>query len=455
MAVIRRRLIIWLIKAYIKKSGKTILFSFLAGLIVFFGFFFLSTNYTSLFPVYKKTTIGVVGAYTLDNLPPVVIEKLSRGLTKVEADGSITPNIAHSWESTDNGKTYIFKLHENIYFTNGIPVTSETIRSNYSDVTVEKPNKSTIVYKLKDSYAPFLVTASRPVFDKGLSGVGDYRIEDIKLNGNFVQTLKLVSVSNRFDSVQYQFYPSEEALKMAFLMGEINETQELKDITFKNTSFESYPNTTVEKYTAYSDLVTLFYNTSDKVLSDKKIRLALSYALPESYSRGERSHLPYSPKSLYYNSEILAKTQDFEHAKLLLTSADSASESGQIAPLTIKTLRKYKLTADEIAVAWKQIGIEAKIEEVESVPDSFQIFLGDFKVPHDPDQYALWHSSQIQINNISRYKNVRIDKLLEDGRKTTNQEDRKKIYADFQKYLLDDTPASFLYFPYEYKVARR
>ena len=127
----------------------------------------------------------------------------------------------------------------------------------------------------------------------------------------------------------------------------------------------------------------------------------------------------------------------------------------QIEQLTIKILRKYKNTAGAIDVAWKQKGIETIIEEVSSVPDNFQIFLGAFKVPHDPDQYVLWHSSQIQINNISRYKNVRIDKLLEDGRKTTNLDERKKIYADFQKYIQDDVPASFLYFPYEYEVVRK
>jgi peptide/nickel transport system substrate-binding protein len=57
-------------------------------------------------------------------------------------------------------------------------------------------------------------------------------------------------------------------------------------------------------------------------------------------------------------------------------------------------------------------------------------------------------------SSITRYKNLRIDKLLEDGRKTVNINERKKIYADFQRFLLDDMPASFLYFPYEYTVTR-
>ena len=70
----------------------------------------------------------------------------------------------------------------------------------------------------------------------------------------------------------------------------------------------------------------------------------------------------------------------------------------------------------------------------------------------DPDQYTLWHSGQ--MNNITNYKNLRIDKLLEDGRQTVDIQSRIKIYADFQKYLLDDAPATFLYFPDIYTVTR-
>ena len=91
--------------------------------------------------------------------------------------------------------------------------------------------------------------------------------------------------------------------------------------------------------------------------------------------------------------------------------------------------------------------------ETYSVPVNYQIFLGYFNVPSDPDQYTLWHSDQ--PTNITNYKNLRIDQLLEDGRRTLDTQKRIKIYADFQKYLLDDQPASFLYFPYEYKIVRK
>ena len=115
-------------------------------------------------------------------------------------------------------------------------------------------------------------------------------------------------------------------------------------------------------------------------------------------------------------------------------------------------MKDYEKLAQTIQKSWEKLGIKSKIEIVNRIPEKFQIFLYSFSVKKDPDQYALWHSSQ--ATNISRYKNLRIDKLLEDGRSTTDPKARLSIYADFQKYLLDDAPASFLYYPRVYKLCR-
>ena len=82
------------------------------------------------------------------------------------------------------------------------------------------------------------------------------------------------------------------------------------------------------------------------------------------------------------------------------------------------------------------------------------MLLAFWKVPQDPDQYFFWHSTQKQ-GNITGYKNVKIDKLLEDGRNTLAIEKRKKIYYDFQKVFMDDLPAVFLYYPNVYTISRK
>ena len=136
----------------------------------------------------------------------------------------------------------------------------------------------------------------------------------------------------------------------------------------------------------------------------------------------------------------------------MIDKSNSASEVAKIS-LTIDALTKYEASAKQIAEIWKKLNIDVKIKVTDKVPSVFQIFLGEFNVPSDPDQYALWHSDQ--INNITHYSNLRIDKILEDGRKELDIEKRKIIYADFQKYMVVDPPASFLFFPYTYEVTRK
>src|SRR6266571_3996122 len=166
MIVVRRRLIFWLIKAYVKKSGKTILFSFLAGLLILFGFAFLSQHVGKFVPLQRKTNIGLVGAFTQDNLPAAVVDKIGQGLTVVASDGSIKPGIATSWKIQDNGKKYVFYLRKNTFFNDGTPVTSDKISYNFSDATIGRPDRYSIIFTLKDSYAPFLATVSRPIIKR-------------------------------------------------------------------------------------------------------------------------------------------------------------------------------------------------------------------------------------------------------------------------------------------------
>lgn len=456
MVVVRRRLIFWLIKAYIKKSGKTIIISFLLGLLIFFGIAFASKYFSHLIPFTQKQTIGVTGAYTQDNLPPTILKKLSQGLTVIAPDGQIKPGLAKSWEISDNGRTYTFYLKPNLRFNNGTPVTSKSINYNFSDVVEERPNNETIVFKLKDAYSPFLVTVSRPIFGPGFVGVGEYSLQKIELNGSFVQSFTIAGNKDKYNIINYLFYPSDEALKTAYLLGEISQIDGLSTAVASQMNLQDFKNTTIAPKTDYTNLITLFYKFTDPTLSDEKVRLALTYALPDIFKEGKRAYLPYPPQSIYYNKEeVDTYKQDIEHAKLLLEPDENASESGQKAPneLTIKTLAQYRSTANTVAASWKKLGIKTKIEEVDSVPLDFQIFLGDFTLPNDPDQYTLWHSDQ--PNNITRYKNLRIDLLLEQGRKTNDVEQRKKIYQDFQKYLLEDAPASFLYFPNDYSIVRK
>lgn len=457
MIVFRKRFFVWLIKAYIKKWGGQILLFIAIGIIAFYFLFSKLYVFFSHIALHKKETIGLVGTYTPDNLPQSVLENISSGLTKVSGDDKIAPALAKSWKIQDSGKTYVFTLNNTYSFTDSHKLESSDINYKFSDATIIRPNQSTVVFKLKDTYNPFLVTVARPIFRNGFIGIGPYKVADLKLNGNFVQSITLTLAKVSSSTKKYIFYPTSDALRVAFLLGEIGKAENISESSFSGKSDINSSNTKLSKKTDYSHLVTIFYNMGDPVVSDKKIRLGLSYGLTDNFLQGERTYVPYPPFLFAYTDQF-NRTQDIEHAKLLLQGSSASTQSADLK-LNLKVLHKYKSTADTIAKDWQKLGIKTTIEEVDTIPSNFQIFLGDFRVPSDPDQYMLWHSSQ--DNNITNYKNLRIDKLLEDGRKVAEEdeqkiiEERKKIYYDFQKYLLDDSPASFLYFPYEYTIERR
>ncbi len=451
----RKRFIFWLIRAYIKKWGKTIGLSFIAGLAIVLLLFFNRHFLLSRFSFNNHENIGMAGIYAKqdlpNNLPDPILTKLSRGLTKVSDDGRVLPDVADKWEIKDDGKTFIFYIKPNTYYADGKIVDSTNIDYNFEDVTIERPAKSVIVFKLKDKYSPFLVTlANHKIFEKNLTGISDYKISKLKANGGFIESMEIYSKSER-KTITYNFYVSQQALKNAYVLGEVSQILDINSPNYMDKgNLANFKNTTLSKRTNYSKIVTVFFNNSDPLLSDKKLRKALDYSLPAKFSEGQVTHTPYGP-NFWASKDLDVATKNIDDARTMLKESEASSSSS--LKIDLKTLPQYRLLAQEIAKSWEKLGVKTTIEVTDGVPTFYQAFLGELPVLKDPDQYTLWHTAQ--QNNITNYKNLRIDKLLEDGRRTYDLNQRKTIYLDFQKYLIDDMPAAFLFFPYTYNVTRK
>lgn len=453
--IARKRLIFWLLRAYLRRWGKTIVVSFILGLFIFSIIFFNRNFLISKLSFAGSQSIGIAGIYSKqdfpNNLPDVVLNQISRGLTKVNERGQVQPDVAQKWEVKDDGKTFIFYLKQDVVFSDGKHLDSSQVNYNFENVTIEKPTKQIVVFKLKNKYSPFLVTlANHKIFKKNFVGVSDYSIKKIKENGGFIDYIELYSQKDK-KTIKYDFYDNQELLKSAYVLGEVSKAIDIVDISYQDKiDLSKFKNTNISKNTNEDKIVTIFFDNQDPLLSDKKVRKALAYSLPNTFPEGKRVYTPYKI-GFWANNPTEIYQKDIEFSNLLLKESQ-ASTSGRIK-ITLKTLPQYKKLAESIAQDWKKINFETKIEVSQSVPDFYQAFLGDLPVLKDPDEYTLWHTGQ--NNNITHYKNLRIDKLLEDGRTTYEEADRKKIYTDFQKYLVDDMPATFLYLPYTYTLLRK
>ncbi|MBN2539697.1 MAG: peptide-binding protein, partial [Deltaproteobacteria bacterium] len=103
------------------------------------------------------------------------------------------------------------------------------------------------------------------------------------------------------------------------------------------------------------------------------------------------------------------------------------------------------------------IGITVKIRVIEWAAfinefinkKRFDATILGWTITLDPDLYDVWHSSKTrpgELNFIS-FKNEEVDDLLEQGRGTFDQKERKRYYDRIQEILAEEQPYTFLYVP--------
>ena len=216
------------------------------------------------------------------------------------------------------------------------------------------------------------------------------------------------------------------------------------------SNYITWKNAEVESKSLYNRVVALFFNFRDLKFKEKEVRQALAYAIPP-FTNYDKAVSPISPFSWAYSQKLRLYKYDTQTAQKILAKSELASPSSELILTTTPLLLK---TAQTIVDAWNKIGINSKVRVDSTIPSDYQVLLRSLPIPYDPDQYIYWQSTQ-ENTNISNYSSAKIDKLLEDGRKTLDKEQRQKIYTDFQFYLVDDAPAIFLYYPKIYTIKRK
>jgi peptide/nickel transport system substrate-binding protein len=58
----------------------------------------------------------------------VVYLNVFEGLTRFTADGSVVPNLAESWEVSEDGLVYTFRLHDGVTFHDGTTFDAEDVK---------------------------------------------------------------------------------------------------------------------------------------------------------------------------------------------------------------------------------------------------------------------------------------------------------------------------------------
>lgn len=420
---------------------------------------------------------------------------LYSGLLRINAQGELVPDLAESYSVSEDGLTYYFKLKENVVFHDGTPVTTDDIiftigktqepaikspkRPNWDGVIIEKINEREIEFILSAPYVPFIYNTTLGILPKhkwqnisieefpftslntNVIGSGPYEIKDIQKDENeIITSYELHSFSKYgikkpyINKIFTQFYKSEDAMITAFNKKQIDS---IHSISPKNISSLKLKNETLVQL-PYSRIFALFLNQNKStLLTDKSVRQALDAsidrnALIDSVLEGYATPL-YSPLTLFSSSEN-QNTYSIDEGKKILGTKDLSS-----ATLKISTNNVPELIAvgEKITETFNQLGIKTELDirdinELTSTvirPREYEAILFGNVINRDLDYYAFWHSSQRNDPglNLSAYASIEGDKALQQARNTSDTAEKLSLLQKFEKEVINDTPAVFLYSP--------
>lgn len=431
------------------------------------------------------------------------------GLVKYDKDMNIVGDLAESWDISANGLIITFHLRRGVKWHDGQPFTAADVLYTYK-ITVDPKTPTAYAgdfLKVKKAevlddhtfrvtydkpFAPALISWGSAILPRHLLagkditksplarhpvGTGPYKFKE------WVAGQKIVLISNPdyFEGQPYldgritRIIPDTATMFLELraqnlgMMGltPLQYTRQTENNLFKN-NFNKY------RYLSFA-YTYLGYNLKNPLFVDKRIRQAISYAINKDeiisgvlLNLGKPANGPYKPGTWAYNDKVKIYNYNPQKAKELLREAGwtKLNKEGVLEkdgkPFAFEIVvnqgnEMRQKCAEIIQRQLKEVGISVKIRVLEwssFVTDfinkrRFDAVILGWTIPLDPDAYDVWHSSKTapeELNFIS-YKNPEADEMLEKGRNTFDQKERKKYYDRFQEIIAEDQPYTFLYVP--------
>jgi peptide/nickel transport system substrate-binding protein len=407
----------------------------------------------------------------------------------------IYPDLAKSWEISQDGREYTFPLHQGVKFHHGKEMDAGDVKYSMERVmnpatrsprafafswidSVKVIDKYHVKIRLKESFAPFLTSLTirncpiipagwEPTPTKPAPGTGPFMFKSFAAN----ETTEMV----RFD----QYWEVDEATGDRLPYLDAVFTKKIVDETVRWTALRSgdldyiqmppYPATLAAQKNPVPGVVVvlpqpvgnqwIYFNVTRPPFDDKRVRQAVAYAIDKKelingafWGMGE----PINNQPFLNRSRMYIPVQDREYnlakAKQLLAEAGLGGglklEFSQFSGVT------YEQKACEYIVGeLKKIGVDATVNLLDRAPFFSMMRKGDYTISVrgdserlDPDDayYLYLHSGEIGKNNWSRYKNKELDDLLEKGRGIWKWEDRVPIYRRVVEIIREDLPILYI-----------
>ncbi|MDR2899858.1 MAG: ABC transporter substrate-binding protein [Clostridiales bacterium] len=427
-----------------------------------------------------------------DSLTNLFNATVMEPLVWLDENYELQPNLAESWEISEDACTYTFHLLEGVSFTDGEPFNAAAVKANIDRVmdpdrglrqartfqdakSIETPDEYTLVVTLNNPYMAFLsrMAAFNIVSPKALEdeealakhpiGTGAFIFQE------WVEGDHLTAVKNPdwrladqigVDSITWRFVP-EDGTRLAMLeTGEADLIWPMPNAMM--ASIEGNPDI-VASVTPSTICRYVTMNQNIEYFSDVRVRQALNYAIDkEAFVQvvkggyGEALNSCLSPVLPFF-AEQTPYEYDVEKAKALLAEAGypdgfTATLWGNTETETVRGMQFINQQLAEIGVTIEVVPMEEgtlSTAVYETTPETteLQMWYVSWSAT-DPDNAvrSTFQSEMIPPTgaNTNYYNSPIVDEAIKNGNQSTTFEDQYKYYKEAQDQIWKDAVWMFM-----------
>ena len=427
-------------------------------------------------------------ANAASSIGEVVHYNVFESLTKINADGSVSPLLAESWEVSPALKTTTFRLRKGVKFHNGEPFTAESVKfsldraggdkstnkdkRSYAKVRTHIEDEHTVVLINEDIDPDFLFVlgqataimvepksaasnATQPV------GTGPYQLAQWRRGASVTlerwpgyRDAKKVSLQR----ATFRFISDPAAQVAALLAGDVDV---FARVTPRSVAqFKGLPRYQVVVSGSRAKTI-LAMNNARKPLTDVRVRRAIAAAIDrkaviqgaaEGYGVPIGSH--YVPGAFGYVDTTGINPYDPAKAKSLL------EEAGIRTPLeltmTLPPPPYARQGGEIIAEQLAQVGIVAKLQNVE-----WAQWLSGTYGNKNYDLTLISHVEPFDLGNFAKpayywqYHSEAFNTLFDKIQHTARPAERARLLGEAQRLIATDCVHAFLYQPQWVTVANK
>jgi peptide/nickel transport system substrate-binding protein len=380
-------------------------------------------------------------------------------LMRFDPQEGLVPDLAESYQISEDEKEYTFILREGLTWHDNQPVTSEDVvftmhaiqnpdyrsplYSTVAGIGVEAVDTRTVKFVLTEPFAPFLATmtigilpvhiwqnipaANAQLTQLNLKPIGNGPYIFEKLTKDNKGNLRSVDFTRNPD--YYRGAPYIERLTFKFFI----DTTELVQ-ALRNHNIEGAATVPYEEVAKFADdralnlvrpstreyVSALFNLKSSGAVAEAKVRQALALgtdrqALITNVQAGHATPIttPLVSGVPGYDSQAPIPTVDIAAATALLDAAGWTTPEGGGArakdgktlnvPITILDTPELHAVAEELRRQWEALGVAVNVIPVSSISlqndvlkgRSFDVLVSGELYGVFPDPYPFWHSSQV------------------------------------------------------------